>query len=98
MKGTTVYVLIERNNDGCFMETSLVAASDNHKELEERMAERYQEALNDAFSYILPLTDADMDYCSIDYAYASIGCDGNGEMCEWYIFDTDNKDTWRTTC
>lgn len=90
-----MYVLIERNNDGCYMETSLVAAGDNHYELEKQMAKRYSEALNGPFSYILPLTDADMDYCNSDYDYASIGCDGNGEMIEWYIFDTNEC---RTTC
>lgn len=93
-----MYVLIERNNDGCYMETSLVAASNDHNELEKRMAERYEEALNGPFAYILPLTDADMEYCTVAYGYASIGCDGNGEMIEWYIFDTSDKNTWHTTC
>ena len=93
-----MYVLIERNNDGCFMETSLVAASDDHKELELKMHERYDYALNGPFSYILPLTDADMDYCGIGYSYASIGCEGNGELIDWYIFDTSDKNTWNTTC
>lgn len=93
-----MFVLIERNNDGCYMETSLVAASNDHKELELKMYERYHYALNGPFAYILPLTDADMDYCNIDYDYASIGCDGNGEMIEWYIFDASNEDAWSTTC
>lgn len=93
-----MYVLIERNNDGCFMETSLVAASNDHKELELKMRERYDYALNGPFAYILPLTEYDEEYCTIGYGYASVGCDGNGEMIEWYIFDTSNKDTWTTTC
>jgi len=93
-----MFVLIERNNDGCFYETSLVAASDDHNELEERMAERFKEVLNGAFDYILPLTENDEEYCTIGYSYASIGCDGNGEMIEWYIFDASDKTTWSTTC
>ena len=93
-----MFVLIERNNDGSFMETSLVYASDNHKELESMMAERYHEALNGPFDYILPLNDDDMYYCNIGYSYASIGCEGNGEMVEWYIYDTSDKTTWHTTC
>ena len=93
-----MYVLIERNNDGCWMETSLVSASDDHSKLEHLMAERFREALNGPFDYILPLTEYDDTYCFIEPNYASLGCDGDGELIEWYIFDASDKSTWHTTC
>ena len=93
-----MYVLIEINKDGSYDDASLVMASGNISELQVRMIHRYEEALHGAFSWLLPLTEDDLEICTISPRYACIGAEGSGELIEWYIFDASDKNTWHTTC
>ena len=93
-----MFVLIEINKDGSYDDAELVMASESLNELQKRMAQRYDEALHGAFDWLLPLTEYDLTFCTINPRYASIGADGDGELIEWYIFDASDKSTWHTTC
>lgn len=88
-KGIEMFILVEVNRDGCYDGSALVAASEDHNELEKLMQQRVKDAYDGPFNYILPLSEYDKPFNNIDSEYASIGCDGNGEMVEWYIFDTN---------
>lgn len=89
-----MYVLIEVNHDGLYADTcALVMASEDHNELERRMLERYCDAISGPFDYIRPLSEEDRKYCEYDKDHASFGCDGCGELVEWFIFDTNDRNT-----
>ena len=90
-----MFLLIEINNDGCYEKFALVATSASYTELEELMYERWTYAYRQVFDWI-DFDENDETYCYLEPGanYASIGCDGNGELIEWHIINTN--DNWET--
>lgn len=91
-----MFVLIEVNHDGCFDSTCLNAASESRHEIEQTLVKRWKEAI---VSYTrwrgTKFGKNDRTYVALnpDEGYASFGFDGEGEVVEWYVFDTNDEDT-----
>lgn len=90
-----MYVLIEVNHDGSFESCALVLASDDRNELVGRMAQRYCDAISGPFDWLRPMSELDgpFNQFNTDDGYASLGGDGSGELIEWFIFNTDDRNT-----
>ena len=91
-----MYVLIERNNDGCFFDTCLVSASDSRYEIEQALVSRWKEAIVEYSEWRgcgFDKNDRTYIHLNPSEGYASFGYDCDGEMIELYVFDTNEPDT-----
>lgn len=85
-----MYVLIEHCEDGSFYPIEFRGSFESLEDAQAAMLERAVEAETD-YDEFRNGVDWSPIFTSLGAYYASLGIEWEGEIYEWYIFDTDDK-------